>query len=208
MRLQSAGHRGGHRAPTTWVGGAVGGDRRGPGGLRPRRGRHWALALASGLLVLSGCSLHVTKHGVSGNAFGHSFSGATGALPAGFPSDVPTPDHSRVLGGGGTNNTWDVAFAVTGSAASETSAYQAKVQSAGYTISNVQTGSSPIAGGTGANSSPTTISAAGSVFTAKNAQWTMQVVSAATSSQGTGLRPGEFAINITVVPASSTTSST
>jgi hypothetical protein len=204
MRMHSAVHS----AATPWVGVAVEGGRRGPGGLHPRRSRHWLLALASGVLVLSGCSLHVTKHGVSGNAFGHSFSGATGALPAGFPSNVPVPDHSRVLAGAGTNNAWDVAFAVTGSEASGTSAYQAKVQSAGYAISNVQTGSSPNAGGTGANSSPTTVSAAGSVFTAKNAQWTMQVVSAATSSQGTGLKPGEFAINITVVAASSTTSST
>jgi hypothetical protein len=187
---------------------AMGGDLWGPGGLHPRRVRLWVLVLASGVLVLSGCSLHVTKHGVSGNAFGHNFSGATGELPAGFPTNVPLPDHSRVLIGGGTNNKWDVAFAVTGSQASETSAYQAKVQSAGYTISNVQTGSPPIASGPGANSSPTTVSAAGSAFTAKNAQWTMEVVSAATSSQGTGLKPGEFAINITVVPASLTTSST
>jgi hypothetical protein len=36
----------------------------------------------------------------------------------------------------------------------------------------------------------------------------MQVFSGATSSQVTGLKAGEFAINITVVPASLTTSST
>jgi hypothetical protein len=89
---------------------AVGDHRWGRFGLPPRQARHWLLALASGVLVLSGCSLHVTKHGVSGNAFGHNFSGATGELPAGFPTNVPLPDHSRVLAGGGTNNAWDVAF--------------------------------------------------------------------------------------------------
>jgi hypothetical protein len=183
---------------------------RGPFGARPHRSWRGALALATGVLVLSGCSLHVTKHGMSGNAFGHSFSGATGALPAGFPSNVPVPDHARVLAGGGTGNNWDVAFAVTGSQMSGTTAYQTKVQSAGYAISNVQTGSSPSTGGTGSSSSSasTTITVTGSVFTAHNAQWTMEVESAASSSKGNGLKPGEFAINITVLPASSATSIT
>ncbi len=185
--------------------------RRAPTVGHPRRGGRSTLAFASVGLVLAGCSLQVTKHGVSGNAFGHSFSGASGALPTGFPSDVPVPDHSRVLAGGGTGNTWDVSFAATGSTTSATASYQSKFRSAGYTVSNAASGSSPIPGGTGSNPSATstTVTVAGSVFTAKNAHWTVEVVSGSTtSSTGGTLKPGEFAINITVLPTSSSTPST
>ena len=162
----------------------------------------WCISLVATVLMLSSCSLHISKHGISGTAFGHSFSGASGQLPAGFPSDVPVPDQSRVLVGGGTDNNWDVGFAVTGSLASGTTAYQGKLQSAGYTISNVETGSTTVTSNTAV---PQNTNLAGSVFTAKNAQWTVQVESGSTSStKGSPLKSGEFAINITVVPASST----
>lgn len=176
----------------------------------PHRGPVWILALASVGLVLSGCSLHVTKNGISGNAFGHNFSGATGALPSGFPSSVPSPGNSRVLAGGGTSNNWDVGFAVTGSTTSGASAYQSKFQSAGYAVTNVQTGSSPVSGGTGSSSTPTTVTVTTSAFTAKNAQWTVQVLcgSSTSSTSGGGLKAGEFAVNITVIPTSSVTPAT
>ncbi len=163
--------------------------------------RRWrSLGLVVVALMLASCSLHVTKNGVSGNLFGHSFSGAKGQLPSGFPSNVPVPDASRVLVGGGTDNAWDVSFAVTGSLSSGTAAYRGKLQSAGYTISNVETGSTTVTSNTAVQST----NLDGSVFTAKNAQWTVQVESGSTSSGSNGvLKAGEFAINITVVPAGS-----
>ncbi len=183
------------RAPSEAVGTHRSGSHR-------RRLVGWLLPLLVSGLMISACSLHVSKHGVSGSFFGHSFSGATGQLPAGFPSDVPVPDHSRVLVGGGTDNDWDVGFAVTGSLPSGTTAYQDKLQSAGYTISNVETGSTTVTSNTTVQQNT---NLAGSVFTAKNAQWSVQVESGSTSStKGSPLKPGEFAINITVLPASST----
>jgi hypothetical protein len=163
-----------------------------------------AVAVSVGL-VASGCSLHVSKHQVSGNLFGHSFSGANGSLPTGFPADVPVPDNSRVLIGGGTDNHWDVAFAVTGSIAPGTAAYESKLRSSGYVITNVKAGSSPVTDGSASNagSPSTTVTVTGSIFTADNAKWTVQVESASTTSAGNGLRAGEFAVNITVVPTSS-----
>ena len=109
-----------------------------------------------------------------------------------------------MLGGGGSDNRWDVAFAVTGSLTQGTTAYQDKFQSAGYTLSNIQSGSTP-ATGTPSGSPTTTLTLTGSVFTAKDAQWTVQVASGTTSSPTTGvLKAGEFAVNITVLPAGST----
>jgi len=156
-------------------------------------------------VALAACSLHISKHGISGNILGHNFSGATGALPAGFPSDVPVPDNSRVLAGGGTQNNWDVAFAVQGTVAQGTTAYQSKLRSAGYTVSNVQSGSAATATSTasGAKTTQTTVSVSGSTFTAKDAKWAVQVASGTTSASTNGaIKPGEFALNITVVPAS------
>lgn len=175
----------------------------------PVRRRRTVLATATmgaaAALVLGACSLHITPHGVSGNILGHSFSGATGALPAGFPSDVPVPDNSRVLAGGGTSNDWDVAFAVKGTVTSGTSAYASKLRSAGYSVSNVQSGSAetPTSAASGSNSTQTTVTLSGSTFTAKNATWAVEVASGTTSASTNGtLKPGEFALNITVVPAS------
>ena len=92
-------------------------------------------------------------------------------------------------------------FAVTGSITAGTAAYQAKLQSAGYTLSNVRSGSTTVTVRRGRQQ--TTL--AGSLFTAKDAQWTVEVASGSTSSVTGGvLKAGEFAINITVVPASST----
>jgi hypothetical protein len=162
--------------------------------------------LGASALLLSACSLHVSKSGVSGNVFGHNFSVAKGALPSGFPSSVPVPDNSRVLYGGGTDNNWDVGFAVTGAVTSGTAAYQSKFEAAGYTISNVQSGTTPVTGAPSSGTS-TTLTLTGSTFTAKDAQWTVEVVSGTTSSKGGPLKAGEFAINITVVPPSETTTS-
>ncbi len=170
-------------------------------GSRPRRTWRWLLPLVATGLTVSACSLHISKHGISGNVFGHHFSGASGQLPSGFPSTVPVPDNSRVLFGGGTDNDWDVSFAVTGSLSSGTTAYQSKFQSAGYTISNVETGSTTVTSNTAVGQT----NLAGSVFTAKNSQWTVEVVSGTTSSTKAGpLKAGEFAINITVAPVTST----
>jgi hypothetical protein len=176
---------------------------------RPDKGRRplrWSLVVVAAPLMLAACSLHVSKNGVSGNVFGHSFSAAKGALPSGFPTSVPVPDNSRVLDGGGTQNNWDVAFAVTGSLAAGTSVYGSKFQSAGYTLSNVQSGTTPVTGAPGGATS-TTVTLTGSTFTAKNAEWTVTVLSGTTSSKGGPLKAGEFAINITVVPASETSTS-
>ncbi len=165
----------------------------------------WAVALTCLGLVLSGCSLHISRHGVSGNVFGHSFSGARGALPTGFPTSVPVPDSSRVLVGGHVDNDWDAAFGVTGAITSGTTAYESKLQSAGYAITNVHAGTTPVTSPPASNSNAptTTVTVTGSVFTAANTQWTVQVESASSSSSGGGLRAGEFAINIMIVPASS-----
>jgi hypothetical protein len=180
--------------------------------VRARAGSAMAVVVAVAGLALAACGLHVSKHGISGNILGHSFSGAEGALPAGFPANVPAPDGSRVLAGGGTNNTWDVAFAVTGPLTSGTSAYETKLRSAGYTISNIHAGSTPVTAVThaGSSSPSTTIAVAGTEFTAADSSWTIQVVSGTTtSSTGGGVKAGEFAINITVVPhPSNTTPST
>jgi hypothetical protein len=185
------------------------GDRRPPDGLPVAPRRAWrgfplAAVAATAALALSACGLHVSKHGVTGNFFGHQFSAASGQLPAGFPSAVPVPDASRVLGGGGADNRWDAGFAVTGSITAGTAAYQAKFQSAGYTLSNIRSGSTP-ATGAASGSTSTTITLTGSVFTATDAQWTVQVESGSTSAVNNGvLKAGEFAVNVTVVPTPST----
>ena len=165
----------------------------------PRRTWRWWLPLLATALTLSACGVHISKHGISGNILGHSFSAASGQLPAGFPSNIPQPDNSRVLYGGGTNNDWDVAFAVTGSQAPGTTAYRSKLQSAGYTVSSIQAGSAPDTNASTPSPS-TTITLTGSVFTAKNSQWAVDVVTGTTSSKGGPLKAGEFAINIIVVP--------
>jgi hypothetical protein len=179
---------------------------------RPRWSGHAALAVVVSGVALSACSLHVSRHGISGNILGHSFSGAEGVLPAGFPNNVPVPDHSRVLAGGGTNNAWDVAFAVTGPVTSGTSGYESKLGAAGYTITNIRSGSTPVTAVTdpGSGSTSTTITVAGTEFTAADSSWTIQVASGTTTSPtGGGLKAGEFAINITVIAhPSGTTPST
>lgn len=172
--------------------------------------RSKALVVGAASIALSACSLHVAKGGVSGNIFGHSFSAAQGALPAGFPAGVPTPDHSRVLDGGGASGRWDVAFAVTGDLATGTTAYQDKFRAAGYAVTDVRAGTTPVTEPTGAasGSTATTVTVSGSTFRAANAQWTVMVVSGSTTSAtGTPLKQGEFGINITAVPTSSTTTS-
>ncbi len=176
-------------------------------GRRPVRGT-LGIAAVGLAIALTGCGLHVSKNGVSGNILGHSFSASKGSLPAGFPSAVPVPDGSRVLGGGGADNHWDAAFAVTGVITSGTMAYESKLRAAGFTITNYQAGSTPVTSATGSGSTSTTVTLSGATFQAGDPQWTVQVVSGNTSSiQGTGLKTGEFAIDLIVVPASSTTTS-
>jgi len=164
-------------------------------------------------LALAACSLHISKNGVSGNILGHKFSAAEHALPQGFPSDVPLPDNSRVLGGGGTSvkngEGWDALFAVTGSGSSVMSAYQSKLKGAGYTITDVQnpqTFSTPTSSGGGGTSTTQTVNVGS--FTATNSQWTIKVLVGTTSGTGGELKPGEVGLNITLVPTSDVTSTT
>jgi hypothetical protein len=176
-----------------------------------RLGRPAWIAITSAGLLLSACGLHISKHGVSGNILGHSFSAARGSLPGGFPGGVPVPQGARVLGGGGSNGRWDVAFAATGSATAGATAYEDKFRSAGYTITDAQTGSAPLnptTGSTGTVTS-TTVTVTGSVFTATDPSWTVEVEAGSSTSPTVGsLKAGEYAINVTVVPTSSVTSST
>jgi hypothetical protein len=186
---------------------AIPGQAAGPA---PTGGRRARLMLGIATLwvttAVTGCSLHVSKSGVSGNILGHSFSASKGSLPAGFPGDVPTPDASRVLGGAGAEHGWDAAFAVGGAISEGTMAYEAKFRSDGYAITNYQSGATPVTTATGSGSTATTVTLSGATFEASNPQWMIQVASGSTSSvTGTGLRSGEFAINVTVIPASSTT---
>jgi hypothetical protein len=147
--------------------------------------------LAATVLGLSACSSGTS---VTGSVNGQNYSAASGKLPSGFPSDVPTPSNSRVLGGGGGGNNWAVAFAVSGSVQSGTTAYQSKLTSAGYTIANAQSGASA--------------SAAGAAFSATSSKWTVQVAGGSSSTQPTtsALKSGEFALSVVVTPASGSAS--
>ncbi len=127
---------------------------------------------------------------MTGTVGGHSFSASTGQLPSGFPSGIPVPKDSRVLGGGGVGSNYDVAFAVHGSLASATTAYQGQLRAAGFTVSDVQSGSAG--------------SASGTSFTATNAKYQLQVAAGSTGTAPTdsALKPGEFPLSLTVTPAS------
>jgi hypothetical protein len=147
--------------------------------------------LAATVLGLAACSSGTS---VTGSVNGQNYAAASGQLPSGFPSAVPTPSNSRVLGGGGSANNWDVAFAATGSVSGATTAYQSKLTSAGYTVANVQSGE--------------TASAAGATFSANSSKWAVQVAGGSTpSSISSGaLKNGEFALNVVVTPASGSAS--
>jgi hypothetical protein len=192
-------------------------DATGPGGKDRRalvRRTATLVTVAACALTLSACSLHIGKKGFSGDILGHKISGAEGQLPAGFPSDIPTPTGARVLGGGGgsDNNTqaWDAAFAVTTGVAAAQTAYLNQLKAGGYTISNLQapetgsTGSLTTAAGSGSTS--TTITGTAGTFTATNPTWTINVITGKTSSGiGEALKPGETGINITATPTTKTT---
>ena len=78
--------------------------------------------------------------------------------------------------------------------------------SAGFTVTNAETGAAPTTPSVPASggSTSTTVTVEGSVFTASDATWTVEVVGGSTTAPTTGaLKPGEFAVNITVVPTSS-----
>ncbi len=183
-----------------------------------RPGRTKGVVVGAGLLSLalagSACGLHISKNGISGNILGHKFSAAVHQLPAGFPSAVPLPANSRVLGGGGGSDSqgtvYDAAFAVSGSVPAVFSSYQSTFKNAGYTISNVQPPSSvttPSAtASSGSKNTSTTISATGGTFTAKDDSWTVDVLVGSTSAAlGDELKPGETGVNVTVAPTSQTT---
>jgi hypothetical protein len=71
----------------------------------------------------------------------------------------------------------------------------------------VQSGTTPVTGAA-SNSTSTTVTLTGSVFTAKNAQWAVEAAAGSSSTiKGSPLKSGEFAMNITVVPISETTTS-
>jgi hypothetical protein len=144
-------------------------------------------ALAAGLAI-SACS---SGSSVSGTSNGTNYSAAAGKLPAGFPSDIPTPSNSRVLGGGGVGSNWNVAFALTGSVNDGFNSYQDKFRSEGYTVTDSSSGT-----GTGG--------ATGATFTANNSKWTVHVAggSSPSSASGGSLKSGEFPLNVTATPAS------
>jgi hypothetical protein len=173
--------------------------------LASRRG--FRVAAFAPILVLGACSLHVSKHGVSGSILGHSFAAKSGTLPTGFPTTVPQPDGARVLGGAGATNRWDAAFAVTGSVAAGAASYEAKFRSAGYAVTDVHPGLSPVTGSTAA-ASATTVTATGASFTATGQGWKVEaLLGSATGSTDGQLRSREYAVNITVVPSATIASS-
>jgi hypothetical protein len=179
-----------------------------------------AAAVAVASVALSACGLHVSKNGISGNILGHKFSASQHQLPAGFPSDIPTPDNSQVLVGGGASDSsgagWDVAFAVTGDVTSGSTAYQAKFRNAGYTISQVQSSgptavTSPTTAGSSAGSgnTSTTVTVDGASFVATSPNWQVTVLLGSSSSAvGSELKAGQYGVNITAVPPPSTTTTT
>ena len=162
-------------------------------------------------LALSACSLHIGKNGISGNVFGHRFSAQTHQLPPGFPSAVPVPANSRVVFSGSAGTGYDVAFAVNAPLAAGVAAYQQQLRTAGYTISDVKSGSTALTPSStqGSGHTTTTITLTGSSFTATSPQWTVEVLAGTSSTVVTDLlKPGEFGLNITVVPSDQTTSTT
>jgi len=156
-------------------------------------------------VLSAACSLHISKNGISGNIAGHNFSAVVHSLPSGFPTTVPQPDGSRVLGGGATNGDFDAVFAVSGSVTAGAQAYESKFRSAGFTVTVTNAPSTTQVTASGQNSTSTTVTFTGATFTAKNASWTVQVeMGSSSSAVGSELKAGEFGVNITVVPASST----
>ena len=197
--------------------GATDGVMRGRGSRARSRVAVVAAVLVAGL-GLSACGLHVSKNGVSGNILGHKFSAAEHQLPAGFPSDIPTPTGATVLGGGGVSDAngggWDAAFALTGTVAAGSTAYQKQFTDAGYTVTDVQTSgptsvTAPTTASTGAGATSTTVTLDGASFKATNSTWTVQVLLGSSSSAvGSELKAGQYGVNITAVPTSSTTTTT
>jgi hypothetical protein len=164
------------------------------------------LCLGAVGVLSSACSIHISRNGISGEIGGHKFSAALHGLPAGFPTDVPLPDNARVIGGAGTNRGYDAAFAMPGTVAAGAHAYEAKFQAAGYTVTNIGSPSTTDLSGSGQNSTSTTVTLTGASFTAKNANWMVQVeIGSSSSAVSTELKTGEFGVNITVVSPSSTT---
>jgi hypothetical protein len=184
-----------------------------------RRRGAMAAGLLAGALVLTGCGIHLSKHGISGNIMGHHFSAEQGALPTGFPSDVPVPADSRVLGGGGAGDSngsgYEVGFAVTAPVDQAFASYQQTFKNAGYTISNVQapeavtTPTAPAGPASGSSVTSTTVTLTGGVFTARNKSWNVEVVVGKSSEAFGGvLKAGETGISITVASSSLTTTTT
>lgn len=185
-----------------------------PGRHRARAVVRVALGAAATGLVLSACSLHVTKNGVSGSAFGRHFSASQHQLPAGFPSAVPIPDHSQVLVGGGISTSggtgWDVVFAVNGTVDGGSTAYQAKFRAAGYRVTDVRSSgvsSTTVPRSSGVTSTTQTLT--GASFIATDATWKVTVLLGSSSSaEDSQLKAGQFAVNVTASPTPSTTTTT
>jgi hypothetical protein len=165
--------------------------------------------IAVAALAFAGCSIHISKNGISGNVLGHKFSAEKGVLPAGFPSEVPSPSNSTVVYGADLDNNFNVGFGVTGSLNSGTQEYESKLSSAGFKISNVQTASTVASSGSGSGETGTTQTLNGDAFTATGSTYTVEVLSGTDTTLTKGLlKAGQFGIDITVVPNSevSTTS--
>jgi hypothetical protein len=186
------------------------------------KGTNRVVVSAAGVMVaavvLAGCGIHISKNGISGNIMGHHFSAEKNALPAGFPSDVPLPANSRVLGGGGAGDAngsgYEVGFAVAATVDQAFASYQNTFKNAGYTLSNVQapesvTTPTGTSGSSGSSVTSTTVSLTGGAFTAANGSWNVEVVVGKSSEAFGGvLKAGETGISITVASRSLTTSTT
>lgn len=59
---------------------------------------------------------------------------AAGKLPAGWPSDVPQPPNTEVVGGAATDKGFSAGFKGTGSLNSELDAYKKELESNGWTL--------------------------------------------------------------------------
>ncbi|MHB8506918.1 MAG: hypothetical protein ACYDEN_14570 [Acidimicrobiales bacterium] len=170
-------------------------------------GRRATTVLCLGAVGVLGaaCSIHISKNGISGNIAGHSFSAVAHALPSGFPTAVPVPDGSRVIGGAGTNGDFDAVFGVPGTVTAGAAAYESKFRSAGFTVTVTNGPSTTQVTGSGQNSTSTTVTFTGATFTAKNGSWTVQVeMGSSSSAVSSQLKAGEIGVNITVVPTTST----
>jgi hypothetical protein len=170
-------------------------------------GAHAAVGLTLLALLVSACSIHVTKNGISGNIAGHKFAASAHSLPAGFPTDVPLPSRSRVIGGAGFSDSrgsgYDAVFAVRGTVTTGLKDYESEFRAAGYKIT--ESSMAPPPATTGTNSPSTTLTVTGGAFQAANSNWNVVVLAGSRSTAASSkVRNGEFGLNLTVTPPAST----